>query len=500
MDDNLKDIIKIPTSLDDAVLKGLNKGEKQKSKNKYKKNIKKITTIAASFLVVIFTLGIINPELVSAIPIVNDIFDYFSDTRIGYETQKYKDVAEVVNKTVTKSGISIKLDKIAVDDNILVATMIVEGDKLKGYSNLKNPGDFININFDVKVNDKYPNSGGHTINIINDTKAAVVLEVNLTNLELEDNLNIDILIKGITRGREVIARNFWGFRVKTTKMVSSEKYSSNEKINDTLGEVWIDSFIKTPISNNLKIKGIFSEMNDNKETYEKLNQVKFVIKDNLGNTLLTKGNGGTITKSEFENEIRILNNLENVDYLDIYLVNDEDEIGIVVEDDFNVSLLMCTGTSVNSSNLKRELIEREPTNEELNSGYGLRKVYHYLNIDRNTTFKPIEDIIGEEVSVNNNDKVLIKNIEATDEYTKVIMEIKGSYNYENLSSLVIMDEDMKDYDRWEGHPGAILENPDRNEFSMTLGPIDKTKKYTIGIPMTSEVRLDENKKIRINLK
>ena len=78
MDNNIKDMIKIPKELDNAVLKGFEKGKKEKKKAKQKVIFKRCA-IAAGIIVVGTTMaGVINPELVSAIHIVGDVFEYFN--------------------------------------------------------------------------------------------------------------------------------------------------------------------------------------------------------------------------------------------------------------------------------------------------------------------------------------------------------------------------------------------------------------------------------------
>ena len=69
---------------------------------------------------------------------------------------------------------------------------------------------------------------------------------------------------------------------------------------------------------------------------------------------------------------------------------------------------------------------------------------------------PIDDLKGKVIKTSDNSDVTITNVEANDKATKITMKIDGSYNYKNLSSLVIFDEDMNDTCRWEGHRGAVL--------------------------------------------
>lgn len=112
----------------------------------------------------------------------------------------------------------------------------------------------------------------------------------------------------------------------------------------------------------------------------------------------------------------------------------------------------------------------------------------------------IDELKGKIINVNDSDSVIITNVEVDDEFTKVSMKINGSYDYNNLSSLVIFDEDMNDTAKWEGHRGVVLENPETKEFSITFGPINKSKKYTIAIPMVSEIKYNEESKIVVKIK
>jgi len=68
-----------------------------------------------------------------------------------------------------------------------------------------------------------------------------------------------------------------------------------------------------------------------------------------------------------------------------------------------------------------------------------------------------------------------------------------------LGFIEIIDEDFNAYYYEGSSVGAIVEDSSRKEVSVTMGPLDKSKKYTIGLPKIRDINLDEVNKIRVNL-
>ncbi|MBB6713342.1 DUF4179 domain-containing protein [Clostridium gasigenes] len=494
MDENIKELIKIPEGLDNAILKGFEDGKK-KNKGKKRINIIKRSTIAAAVAIASITVvGVVNPKIVSAIPIVNRVFGYFDNSGIGYSIDKYEELGEVINKTIDKNGTKITLDQILVDDNTFIASFTVESEKLRGFEDLKNPGDFFNPDARLSINGETPESWGSTVSIISETKGAVVFKADISTMNLKNDLEIDFNIRNIERGRNTITKGNFKYKIKTVKGIESETYVGDGKVKVDGGEIWVDSLVKTPVSNLLTINGKY-------ETLE-LDNLEYIIRDNKGNELITDGLGGhSDVEGNYQRKIKILSDLSNVEYIEILQYERAEEKSIRREmNGINRPLLICTETSTDNINRKEEVISREPTKEELDRGYGLPSVQYALNIDRSKSFMQIDDLKGKVIKTSDNSDVTITNVEADDKATKISMKIEGSYNYKNLSSLVIFDEDMNDTCTWEGHRGAIIENIETKEFSMTLGAIDKSEKYTIGIPMEKESKYNEESKIVVSLK
>lgn len=494
MDENIKNLIKIPEGLDKSILKGLEEGKKKSKSNKGINKIKKGAIAAAVVVASITVAGIINPEIVSAIPIVNRVFGYFE----GYSIDKYQELGEVINQTIEKNGTKVILDQIIVDDNIFMATITVESEDLKGFDrNNNDQGDFFYPDFELKINGEGPKSWGSKVKIINETKGVAILEADIGDIKLENDLKIDLDIRGIERSGKTIINGKFKYNIKTTKGMESEIYTGDKKIKVDDGEFWIDSLIKTPVTNKLTIKGKYENVSNE---IGKILGFQYLVKDNNGNILITDTSFGNIKlNGEFEEGINIEDDLTNVEYIEVLLTNGNE----MVKRDINgreVNLLVTTDNLTGEVNRKEEIISRKPTENELKSGYAFDAVQYYLNIDISKAFMSIDELKGKIINVNDSDSVIITNVEVNDEFTKVSMKINGSYDYNNLSSLVIFDEDMNDTAIWEGHRGVVLENPETKEFSMTLRAIDKSKKYTIAIPMANEIKYNEESKIVVKIK
>ena len=70
----------------------------------------------------------------------------------------------------------VNLNKLAIDDNILVATFYIESDKLAGYDLSKPAGDFMNLEMNMTINGESPSCYGATVTIVNENKGAVMIK------------------------------------------------------------------------------------------------------------------------------------------------------------------------------------------------------------------------------------------------------------------------------------------------------------------------------------
>lgn len=500
MDENIKDIVKIPKELDDAILKGFEAGKRAKKKNNKIKITKKIAMAASIAIISISLLAIINPEVTSAIPFVNSVFEYINSNNTGEPVYKYENLSKDIGYSVEKNGVKFTLDKMAIDDNLMVATFYVESEKLAGFDFSKPEGDFFDLSMYIFINGENPSSYGESVRLVNENKAAVMIEANLSEIDLDEDVNIKFNIDSILRSGKKIAKGPWKINIDTVKGINSKVYLTDESIISDEQSLFVEKLMITPLTNTLFIKGKNSNSAyDSKYSYRGDFQNNYVVRDSNGNTLTsTLKSGREDEDGNYEREIRIFNDLSSAKYIEI--IKSEGNKTIIKEiEGFPYYLLKTTVKDEKIANRLEEVISREVTKEEKRSGYALDKVRYWVNIDRDNSFEKIEDLIGREVKVNSNDKVTITNIEATDKNTKITMKIDGSYKDNLLNSLVIFDEDMNDISIREGDIGTVLEDVENQVVSIKVGAIDKNKRYTIAIPVTTDLKLNEDSKITIKL-
>lgn len=490
MDNNIKEMIKIPKELDNAVLRGFEKGKREKKKAK-QKIIFKRSAIAAGVIVAGTTMaGIINPELVSALPIVGDVFEYFNYGVYKQASDKYEELGNDVNITVEDKGVKVILNKVVIDDNVLVASLFVESDKFIGYDEGRNPQDFFNTDLNIFVNGQIPSSWNPKVTIVNESTAAIILEANVSDIEIGNEVNIDLDINNFTRGRKTLAKGNWNFNIKAIKGSESNIYEVNKSLNLTDEEINIEKLVVTPLNNRL----VFSGVTDHYENF-RVDENKFIVRDNNGKILLLDLTSGSVSNNgEYEYSYNILNDLSDTEYIEIIKASGNN----VIEDE-NGYLLKASAIDETNANRSNDIISRKPTKEELNDGYELSSVNYNVNIDKSVAFETIDSLIGKEIAINNTDKIIVKEIVPHDDYTEVVMKIDGNYNYRLLSSIVLFDEDMNDSCAFEGST-AIMSDIEEKIVTLKLTKIDPSKKYTIAIPVTTDLVIDENEKVTINLK
>ena len=490
MDNNIKEMIKIPKELDNAVLKGFEMGKREKKKEKQKLIFKR-SAIAAGVIVAGTTMaGIINPEFVSALPIVGDVFEYFNYGVYKQASDKYEELGDDVNITVEDKGVKVTINKVVLDDNILLASLLIESDKFIGYDESRSPQDFLNMDLNVLINGEMPSSCGPKVTIVNESTAAAILEVNVSDIDLGNEVNIDLDINNFTRGRKTLSKGNWNFNIKAIKGSESNIYEVNKSLNLTDEEINIEKLVVTPLNNRLIFSGITSD-------YEnfRVDENKFIVRDNNGKILLLDLTSGSVSNNgEYEYSYNILNDLSNTEYIEIIKASGNN----VIEDE-NGYLLKASAIDETNANRSNDIISRKPTKEELNDGYALSSVNYNVDIDKSIAFETIDSLIGKEIAINNTDKIIVKEIVPHDDYTEVVMKIDGNYNYRLLSSIVLFDEDMNDSCAFEGST-AIMSDIEEKIVTLKLTKIDPSKKYTIAIPVTTDLVIDENEKVTINLK
>ena len=194
-EEDLKGLIKVSKNLDDAVFKGIERGKKEKKLNKKRNFLKKGTMVAGLTLTITGGIAVFNPELVRAIPVVGEVFKSFNSTLFGEPTGKFQGIGIGVGEVVEDNGMKVLLDEVILDENVVMMTLVVEGDFLKGFTG-KNEGDFFSLDSNLMVNDKEVSP---TINVrkLEENKGAVILTANVAKLNIKEKANIKLKTRHI---------------------------------------------------------------------------------------------------------------------------------------------------------------------------------------------------------------------------------------------------------------------------------------------------------------
>ncbi|MGL5066763.1 MAG: DUF4179 domain-containing protein [Sarcina sp.] len=489
MDDkNLKDLIDIPKGLDDAVLKGISRGRKQKKANN-NKFIKK-GLIAAGLACVITTgIGIVNPQFVSAVPGLNKVMESFHKEIFGGSLQKYSDISTIVGSTVIDNGVSITFEEFVFDENNLMATLMVTGEKLldfkTGFSNID--GIFFADGKQIRGNSR--------VQMINPTTAMVVLEENIAKENIADDAKIKLKIRSIDSGSEVL-KGKWDFAIDGEK-VKGQRIKSDVKVETSEGSLNIEEVVMTDISTTIIMRG--QTDNPTKSEYDndgsRIQSIEFVAKDDKGNTYAIDDldNGLNTRTGELDRVLTIRGNLTDAKYIEI----SEKVGGKIIDKEIEgvyPALLQFNG----DGEFEEKIITRDATKEELDQGYYSTKVNHFVNISNE--FKTLDDIIGDKIEVSKSQFIEITNIEDTELGTKFTFKTDGVYDYHNLAQLQVFDEEMNDMINGEDYRKyRAIEDEKNHVYSITIESLDRNKKYTVGIPKVTELE-NPSFTMKVNLK
>lgn len=497
-EEDLKDLIKVSKKLDDAVFKGIERGKKEKKLNKKRSFLKRGTMVAGLTLTITGVTAVFNPELVSAIPVVGEVFKSFNSTLFGEPTDKFQGIGVGVGQVVENNGMKVLLDEVILDENVVMMTLVVEGDFLKGFTG-KNERDFFSLDIYLMVDNK---ELSYDINVrkLEENKGAVILTANIAELDIKEEANIKLKTRHISRGNKNIEGK-WDFNLDVKNQDVGKRIKLNNKIEYKNNTLEAKEIVMTNLTNTLMFKGKVEGI-DGKE--DKDNALFFysdyMIRDNNNKYFRIENLGKRIDEdNNFDMTIKINGDLSNSKYIELMPKTIPDFIS-EGSGGYEGPVLKVTGSK--DSKYERIMLSRRPTEEEMKDGYAFDNVIHYVDVDKEKMeFKKLNELIGSSIAVNSKENIIIKDIVNTDQGTKVIFESKGIYNYENLTNLVAFDENMSDIGRREGQSAAAIEDESKGLYSMTLEKLDEDKKYKLAIPIMPEITNEKPEwSMKINLK
>ncbi|MEG2919386.1 MAG: hypothetical protein RR851_15835, partial [Clostridium sp.] len=330
-----------------------------------------------------------------------------------------------------------------------------------------------------------------TIKRIDDTTVVVLFEGTLSDINISEKVHLELYIGGILIDDKEINGD-WNFSTTIDAdeiLVPSKEIKSMDEVTIEDYKVRIEKFTTSPLSTNVNAKCVFNNYNFlNKSETDILNDsnnlftVGYIFKDSLGNILLSKEIEAScdLNTMEYNMKSEILGDLSYSEYIDVIPVL-RGKAEMSYYDENGDMLYQCISDSPQANF------------EKISIGN------NYYNMDINNRFLSIDELKGKTIEVNNTGSVSIKDVEATDSYTKITVNISDYYDIRFLGFMGIIDEDFNVCNNEGFNMGPVVENSSEKEISVTLPQLDKSKKYTISLPRILDLNIDDANKIRVNL-
>ncbi|MGL5243760.1 MAG: DUF4179 domain-containing protein, partial [Sarcina sp.] len=420
------------------------------------------------------TATTINPNIVKAIPGIERIIQLFKNNGTGESLEKYTEFSTSVQMSKSDNGITVSLEDVIVDDNKFLLTLIVEGDKLIG--------DNISVEVRPTINEEPITTVHSTTKKLDDNKIAIMTTGNTSNIPLDDEVNLQILIGGIL----LYTPNFkeinghWEMNVNVKKQEAlKHSFVNNNEETILLDDIKIKTgdLIVSKLGATVKISGNIGA-GKNKETFSK---IKYMIKSDKGQDLIINEFDGKIDTStgDFYATLEILSDIRDCKYVEIIPVTFH---GYSQFKDGENGYTLCGLTPSGNNELEPEIITIDKIN--------------YI-MDKEKTFVSLEKLIGNIVEVNNTTKLTIKNVENIDNETKITLQHEGLLEGYDIHNLTFVDSTLNVY-RQEKHEDMTV-SYGKDEITIALPKLDENKKYKVGMLKRPDYKIYEESKIKLDL-
>lgn len=250
--------------------------EKGKMKNNFRKSIKKKRdykkgTVAAA-LAIGLTVGLFGTNIGNQVLATINIIGSDIASRLGIESN-LEDYKTVVDKSVTKDGITIKLNEVVLDGDVLIVSSTLKTQEAVDM------GRSISASETIYINGKIMNlGGGGGIENIDGYTMESVMKYNLGESDLTGDLDVEIVYRNVVQDEKVINKGPWKFEFKTNGdelALDTQVINLNNKFRlDNGDEVTIEEYRSNAVGQKIN----YSKTGEGNEYDIKLEGV-----DDLGN-------------------------------------------------------------------------------------------------------------------------------------------------------------------------------------------------------------------------
>lgn len=417
--------------LDDIEMKKLKDNVHKKIKNKDKH--KKFRNIAAS-VAVITCIGILGFKPIFA----ETNFASGIIERLNYSKNPkgLEDFTTVINKTVTDKDISITLESITMDDNLLnIGYKIYSPNKT-----IKNDAESkIFSGLSVKIDGEILRAcSGGKMKRLDNNNVELLKTLNIENKKIPKSMDMSISFDELLG---VKGKWYFNFKVEKEKIYSKIKnIRINKDIQLSDSKINIEKLSISPISTTLTYTGT----SENSTTFK-----HFIILDDKGNQIGEQGNNFSDDKG----------NIQGTHNYDVIYNKGIKKLTIIPSESMDI-----IGDSKDKAK-KLQLLELK--NDNL----------------------PIE------LKQTESNKIIVNDVSFSKDKVVINYVCKGSFPVSQSYRLYLYDENKKELEEiWDGNSTYTTQGTFTKTFKL-----NNSKKYYIGTDDMSDIKFYENDKIEIDL-
>lgn len=300
--------IKMPESIDDLTKTAIKRGKKYKKNRKYKN----IMTASAVVIVIgtsIIGIGIANPSIADAIPILKNIVEYFKNNNESIYKGDKGDLEKTstdINLTTKDKGIELTIDSVSIDDNYITIFHTVKSEKnIKEYNEAYEEAHFANPIEDAYIDGKNITPSGlieHEAIYISEKELKGLRKIDVSNVEIENGDKIEFRveeifgIEGDWRISAVVDKSksiseTYNYEIDKDFIINKEYDYHGEKIN-VKHDINIEKVIISPLASKIIISEKTTKGYD--DWYPRIGN-DFALFDENGKSLDVIDKGGTMS-------------------------------------------------------------------------------------------------------------------------------------------------------------------------------------------------------------
>lgn len=260
---------------------------------KNKRYTPRIALISAIVLSGIVLSTVMGNSVLASINILGMSIEEF----IKVKPDSLESYKAVLDKAITKDGITVKLDEVILDDNQILISSTFKLDKELAWQEGLNPKP------KVYINGKWIHEGGGiTGKKVDERNYSFLTSINTNEVEIGENTRIKVVYDNVYINKDEKLKGKWVFEFTASKealLANTETIPINRTFKLNSGQViTIENLKNTPVSTTIHYTMEVPEGKDLTKLEGADYDVMFIVKDQNGKELKWKS-GQTMTKNNY---------------------------------------------------------------------------------------------------------------------------------------------------------------------------------------------------------